>query len=206
MWPPAILSRDATGHAIHGRTGKVARKGAHPVSGWDAVIRAAESAAASRIRPGNPPCAGGETDGRHLDLYPAGSGTLVLAPGRRTGNPALARRCAAGPGGGDGPHRARSAGGPVRAQPLVSAHEWYRYRSLGEWRLAGRMVAPAFTFEGFEIAPPDGSPRGGIRNSRAEPRSGAGAGAQRRAVRRLHYPLPEFRPAPTASRGFRCCS
>ena len=49
-------------------------------------------------------------------------------------------------------------------QALVSAHEWYRYRSLGEWRLAGRMVAPAFTFEGFEIAPPDWSPPG--RNTR----------------------------------------
>lgn len=61
--------------------------------------------------------------------------------------------------------------GPVEQgyepQAVVSAHEWQRCRSFGEWSLAGCIVAPAFTFEGFEIAPPDWSPPG-----RSTPRSG----------------------------------
>ena len=38
---PAIISRDATEYTINERTGKMVREGAHPISGWDAVIRAA---------------------------------------------------------------------------------------------------------------------------------------------------------------------
>ena len=52
-------------------------------------------------------------------------------------------------------------------QVVVPAGEWQRCRSLGEWSLAGCIVAPAFTFEGFEIAPPDWSPPG-----RSKPGSG----------------------------------
>ncbi len=45
-------------------------------------------------------------------------------------------------------------------QAVVPAHEWQRCRSLGAWSLAGCVVAPAFTFEGFEIAPPGWEPPG----------------------------------------------
>ena len=52
-------------------------------------------------------------------------------------------------------------------QATVPAHEWQRCRSFGDWSLAGCIVAPAFTFEGFEIAPPGWEPPG-----RGAPRSG----------------------------------
>ena len=45
-------------------------------------------------------------------------------------------------------------------QAVVPAHEWQRCRSFGDWSLAGCIVAPAFTFEGFEIAPPGWEPPG----------------------------------------------
>ncbi len=54
--------------------------------------------------------------------------------------------------------------GPLEAghapQAVVPAHRWQRCRSLGAWSLAGCIVAPAFTFDGFEIAPQDWSPPG----------------------------------------------
>ena len=52
-------------------------------------------------------------------------------------------------------------------QAVVLAGEWQRCRSFGEWSLAGCIVAPAFIFEGFEIAPPDWWPPG-----RSKPGSG----------------------------------
>ena len=45
-----------------------------------------------------------------------------------------------------------------RPQIVVPAHAWQSARSLGAWTLTGCTVAPAFRFEGFEMAPPDWQP------------------------------------------------
>jgi uncharacterized protein len=45
-----------------------------------------------------------------------------------------------------------------RPQVVVPAGAWQAARSLGDWTLVGCTVAPAFTFEGFELAPPDWEP------------------------------------------------
>src|SRR5688500_5192332 len=53
-------------------------------------------------------------------------------------------------------------GGDVMAgqQPQVVVPEgwWQSARPLGAWALAGCIVAPAFTFAGFELAPDDWEP------------------------------------------------
>ena len=50
-----------------------------------------------------------------------------------------------------------------RPQIVVAAHAWQSATSLGEWTLVSCTVAPGFTFEGFELAPPGWRPerRGG---------------------------------------------
>jgi predicted cupin superfamily sugar epimerase len=45
-----------------------------------------------------------------------------------------------------------------RPQVVVPAGAWQAAESLGAWTLAGCTVAPAFRFEGFEMAPPDWKP------------------------------------------------
>ena len=45
-----------------------------------------------------------------------------------------------------------------RPQGVVPAHAWQGARSLGAWTLVGCTVAPAFRFEGFEMAPPGWQP------------------------------------------------
>lgn len=45
-----------------------------------------------------------------------------------------------------------------RPQVAVPAKAWQGARSLGAWTLCGCTVAPAFRFEGFEMAPPDWQP------------------------------------------------
>ena len=49
------------------------------------------------------------------------------------------------------------AGGDV-LQGIVPAHAWQEARSLGGWTLVSCIVAPAFEFAGFELAPADWSP------------------------------------------------
>ncbi len=51
------------------------------------------------------------------------------------------------------------AGGDV-LQGVVPAHAWQAARSLGGWTLVSCIVAPAFEFAGFELAPADWSPPG----------------------------------------------
>ncbi|GAN81386.1 cupin domain-containing protein [Acidocella aminolytica] len=46
-------------------------------------------------------------------------------------------------------------------QAVVPAGIWQAARPLGGWVLVGCVVAPAFRFEGFELAPPGWSPHGG---------------------------------------------
>jgi len=43
-------------------------------------------------------------------------------------------------------------------QAIVSAGAWQAARPLGKWTLVGCVVAPGFTFDGFELATPDFDP------------------------------------------------
>jgi predicted cupin superfamily sugar epimerase len=45
-----------------------------------------------------------------------------------------------------------------RPQIVVPKHAWQSARPLGRYTLVGCTVAPAFTFEGFEMAPPNWRP------------------------------------------------
>jgi uncharacterized protein len=45
-----------------------------------------------------------------------------------------------------------------RPQVVVPAGAWQSARSLGAWTLVGCTVSPAFTFDGFELAPDDWAP------------------------------------------------
>jgi hypothetical protein len=45
-----------------------------------------------------------------------------------------------------------------RPQALVPAGAWQSARSMGDWTLVGCTVAPAFRFEGLELAPEGWSP------------------------------------------------
>jgi hypothetical protein len=44
-------------------------------------------------------------------------------------------------------------------QVTVPARAWQAAESLGDWTLVGCTVAPGFSFDGFELAPKDWSPR-----------------------------------------------
>ena len=46
------------------------------------------------------------------------------------------------------------------AQVVVPAGAWQAARPLGAWTLVGCVVAPAFTFDGFELAPEGWEPPG----------------------------------------------
>ena len=46
-----------------------------------------------------------------------------------------------------------------RPQFVVPAGHWQSATSLGAWTLVGCTVAPGFSFDGFEMAPPDWRPR-----------------------------------------------
>jgi uncharacterized protein len=43
-------------------------------------------------------------------------------------------------------------------QVVVPAGSWQAARSLGAWTLVGCIVTPGFSFDGFELAPPDWEP------------------------------------------------
>jgi uncharacterized protein len=45
-----------------------------------------------------------------------------------------------------------------RPQAVVRAGVWQAANTLGDWTLVGCTVAPAFQFEGFELAPPGWEP------------------------------------------------
>jgi predicted cupin superfamily sugar epimerase len=47
-----------------------------------------------------------------------------------------------------------------RPQAVVPAFAWQAAVSLGRWTLVGCTVAPAFSFDGFELAPRNWQPRG----------------------------------------------
>jgi len=50
-----------------------------------------------------------------------------------------------------------------RPVSVVPAGYWQSARSLGEWPLVGCTVAPAFEFDGFELAAPGWAPNGAPR-------------------------------------------
>jgi len=50
-----------------------------------------------------------------------------------------------------------------RPVSVVPAGYWQSARSLGEWTLVGCTVAPAFEFNGFELAAPGWAPNGAPR-------------------------------------------
>src|SRR3546814_15408477 len=64
--------------------------------------------------------------------------------------------------------------GGERPQAVVPAKAWQAAESLGAWTLCGCTVAPAFRFEGFEMAPPAwapgprGAPGGRCRSERMQ--------------------------------------
>jgi uncharacterized protein len=61
-----------------------------------------------------------------------------------------------------GPQAAHRLGpalaGEETLQQLVPRHCWQSARSLGQWTLCSCVVAPAFSFAGFELAPPNWKP------------------------------------------------
>jgi hypothetical protein len=61
-----------------------------------------------------------------------------------------------------GPVEVHRLGGDVLAgeepQVVVPSGAWQAARPLGAWALVGCAVAPAFTFDGFELAPEDWEP------------------------------------------------
>lgn len=75
--------------------------------------------------------------------YAGGPLALSLSP-----NGVDAEACRLGP----------EIGAGQQPQRTVPAGCWQSAVSLGAWTLVGCTVAPAFTFEGFELAPPDWRP------------------------------------------------
>jgi predicted cupin superfamily sugar epimerase len=51
-------------------------------------------------------------------------------------------------------------GAGQKLQAIVPAGAWQAAKSGGAWTLVSCVVAPAFEFSGFELAPPDWSPGG----------------------------------------------
>jgi predicted cupin superfamily sugar epimerase len=45
-----------------------------------------------------------------------------------------------------------------RPQAIVPANAWQTAETLGAWTLVSCVVAPGFSFDGFELAPPDWRP------------------------------------------------
>ncbi|MGH6892042.1 MAG: cupin domain-containing protein [Dongiaceae bacterium] len=58
----------------------------------------------------------------------------------------------------------------VRPQAVVPAHAWQSARSLGDRTLVGCTVAPAFQYEGFELAPEGWEPDSEVGSQKPEVR------------------------------------
>jgi predicted cupin superfamily sugar epimerase len=82
-------------------------------------------------------------DASELWIFQAGSAlTLDLADDRRVESVRLGVDVAAG----------------ERPQQVVAPHQWQAARAGAGWCLVACVVVPAFSFEGFELAPPGWSP------------------------------------------------
>lgn len=64
-----------------------------------------------------------------------------------------------GPHGGEDIRLGPDLSGGERLQGVVPPHAWQEAFSLGAWSLVACVVAPAFDFAGFEIAPEGWSPK-----------------------------------------------
>ncbi len=64
-----------------------------------------------------------------------------------------------GPGGREGIRLGPNPGAGERLQGVVPPNAWQEARPLGGWSLVACVVAPAFNFTGFEMAPEGWSPR-----------------------------------------------
>jgi Cupin superfamily (DUF985) len=99
---------------------------------------------------------------RHL-LPARCQSTFALAPGGRDRDLAPLRGRSVGP---ERPRRRRTDTGhrpgrrPGRQVPqaVVPTDAWQAAETSGPWTLVGCTVSPAFTFDGFELAPPGWSP------------------------------------------------
>ena len=87
-----------------------------------------------------------KVDAAELWLWHAGA-PLLLKMGPEGSTP---RQLRLGPNMGEGEH----------FQGIVPPGEWQSAQSLGEWTLVSCIVAPAFQWEGFEMAPPGWEPGG----------------------------------------------
>jgi predicted cupin superfamily sugar epimerase len=69
----------------------------------------------------------------------------------------------------DAPVRRHRLGGDITAgdepQVIIPAGAWQAATTLGDWTLVGCIVAPAFSFDGFELAPEGWEPGGGDRSA-----------------------------------------
>jgi predicted cupin superfamily sugar epimerase len=94
-------------------------------------------------------------DAVEIWVWQAGAPLLleVAAPG----GPAAGRRLGPDLAAGDHPQQA------------VSAQHWQRAQSLGAWSLVSCIVAPAFLFSGFAMAPPGWQPELELRQNRPNP-------------------------------------
>jgi predicted cupin superfamily sugar epimerase len=66
-----------------------------------------------------------------------------------------------GPNGPEDIRLGPNLSGGERLQGVVPPHAWQEALSLGAWSLVACVVAPAFDFAGFEIAPAGWSPQPG---------------------------------------------
>jgi len=123
--------------------------GAHPEGGWYVETWRAAAADGERpvasailfLLPAGEMSHWHRVDADELWQYSAGDALELLIATDRTG--AGIERHRLGPDA--------TAGDDV--QVVVPAGSWQAARPLGAWTLVGCVVAPAFTFDGFELAP-----------------------------------------------------
>jgi uncharacterized protein len=129
---------------------------AHPEGGWyvetwraDTEIDAARPVASAILflLPAGEESHWHRVDADELWQYSAGD-PLELSIAPADGGPVARRRLGPDVTAGDA------------VQVVVPAGAWQAARPLGAWTLVGCVVAPAFTFDGFELAPEGWEPPG----------------------------------------------
>ena len=122
---------------------------AHPEGGWYVETWRADTPGAARrpvasailfLLPAGEESRWHRVDADELWQYSAGD-SLELRIAPVDGGPVARHRLGPDVSAGD------------MVQVVVPAGAWQAARSLGSWTLVGCVVAPAFTFDGFELAP-----------------------------------------------------
>jgi len=142
----------ATWRDVVGRFGMAA----HPEGGWYVETWRASAPAGERARASAILflLAAGEVsrwhrvDADELWQYSAGAAVELLVFDETTGATVRRHRLGADVVTGD------------EIQVVVPAGAWQTARPLGAWTLVGCIVTPAFSFDGFELAPEDWEPPG----------------------------------------------